>query len=60
MKDPNWIRAIQDELHELKRHNVWILIPRPTNNTIFHIHWVYKNKLDEDAIITRNKSRLVA
>jgi len=33
--------------------------PRPLNKTIIRITWVFRNKLDEHATITRNESRLV-
>ncbi|GJY25969.1 retrovirus-related pol polyprotein from transposon TNT 1-94 [Tanacetum coccineum] len=35
-------------------------IPNPMGMTIIGTKWVYRNKLDENGILTRNKSRLVA
>ncbi|GJT36999.1 retrovirus-related pol polyprotein from transposon TNT 1-94 [Tanacetum coccineum] len=35
-------------------------IPNPMDMTIIGTKWVYRNKLDENGIITRNKARLVA
>ncbi|KAJ9547494.1 hypothetical protein OSB04_020037 [Centaurea solstitialis] len=38
----------------------WRLVPRPKNKTIIDLKWIFKNKKDEDGIVTRNKARLVA
>ena len=46
---------------ELQHKNqVWQLVPKPKNCSIIGTNWVYKNKLDENGKILRNKARLVA
>ncbi|XP_070008150.1 uncharacterized mitochondrial protein AtMg00820-like [Nicotiana sylvestris] len=50
---------MQDELHQFDRNNVWHLVPRPPDRTIIGTRWVFRNKLDEHGITTRNKARLV-
>ena len=35
-------------------------MPRPKDRTIIGTRWVYRNKLDKDGVIIRNKARLVA
>ena len=60
MQHADWIQAMQDELLEFKRHNVWTLVPRPSGKTIIGTRWVYRNKEDKDGVIIRNKARLVA
>ncbi|TLX69571.1 hypothetical protein E9993_22875, partial [Labilibacter sediminis] len=60
LQDADWIKAMQDELNEFKRHKVWSLVPRPSGKTIVGTRWVFRNKVDKDGIITRNKARLVA
>ncbi|KAL4573803.1 hypothetical protein LXL04_020621 [Taraxacum kok-saghyz] len=60
MQHAEWIQAMQDELLEFKRHNIWTLVPRPNGKTIIGTRWVYRNKEDKDGIIIRNKARLVA
>ena len=36
------------------------MIPRPNNKSIIGINWVFRNKLDKDGNVTRNKAILVA
>ncbi|GJU74809.1 putative ribonuclease H-like domain-containing protein [Tanacetum coccineum] len=35
-------------------------VPQPRNMTIIETKWVFRNKLDENGIVSRNKARLVA
>ncbi|KAI3771392.1 hypothetical protein L6452_02556 [Arctium lappa] len=60
LRDPNWVSAMQEELIEFTRNKVWNLIPRPSDKTVIGTKWVFRNKLDEHGIVTRNKSQLVA
>nr|GFA84264.1 retrovirus-related Pol polyprotein from transposon TNT 1-94 [Tanacetum cinerariifolium] len=55
-----WIEAMQEELHEFKRLEVWELVPRPDKVTVITLKWIYKVKLDELGGILKNKARLVA
>ncbi|KAK1379914.1 hypothetical protein POM88_026658 [Heracleum sosnowskyi] len=57
---PDWVIAMQDELNQFEQQQVWKLVPRPKNKKVIGTRWVYRNKLDEDGIVTRNKARLVA
>ena len=52
--------AMHEELNQFKRNNVWTLMPNPNNHTIIETRQVFKNKLDENGIIIRNKAKLVA
>ncbi|MCQ7222062.1 hypothetical protein NP006_23455, partial [Salmonella enterica] len=58
--DPDWILAMQDELAQFERSQVWELVPRPNDSSIITTKWVFRNKLDDQGKITRNKARLVA
>lgn len=58
--DPNWIESMQDELNQFKRNEVWSLVPRPLYQTVIGTRWVFRNKLNENGNIIRNKARLVA
>ncbi|GJQ98959.1 zf-CCHC domain-containing protein [Tanacetum coccineum] len=37
-----------------------ILVPQPRNMTIIGTKWVFRNKLDENGVVSQNKARLVA
>ncbi|KAJ9547023.1 hypothetical protein OSB04_019566 [Centaurea solstitialis] len=60
MRDPAWVSAMQKELAEFIRNNVWLLVSRPRKRTIIGSKWIFINKLDEIGTIIRNKARLVA
>ena len=54
------MNAMQDELNQFKRNDVWKLVPAPDNQKVIGTKWVYRNKMDELGNVTRNKARLVA
>ncbi|KAJ9556613.1 hypothetical protein OSB04_011227 [Centaurea solstitialis] len=60
LRDPAWVSAMQEELAEFIRNNVWLLVPRPRKRTIIGSKWIFRNMLDEIGTIIRNKARLVA
>ncbi|GJU49672.1 putative reverse transcriptase domain-containing protein [Tanacetum coccineum] len=60
LKDENWVMAMQEELNQFKTNDVWELVPNPMDMTIIGKKWVYRNKVDENGVVTRNKARLVA
>ncbi|XP_073121676.1 uncharacterized mitochondrial protein AtMg00820-like [Henckelia pumila] len=55
-----WIEAMQEELNKFTRNSVWDLVPRPSHQSITGTRWVFRNKINEDETIIRNKARLVA
>ncbi|GJT88160.1 putative ribonuclease H-like domain-containing protein [Tanacetum coccineum] len=55
-----WIEAMQEELNEFERLEVWELVPRPDKVIVITLKWIYKVKLDELGGILKNKARLVA
>ncbi|GJZ40360.1 retrovirus-related pol polyprotein from transposon TNT 1-94 [Tanacetum coccineum] len=58
--DESWIVAMQEELNQFVANDVWELVPQPRNMTIIGTKWVFRNKLDENGIVSQNKARLVA
>ncbi|GJT67479.1 pentatricopeptide repeat-containing protein [Tanacetum coccineum] len=58
--DESWIVTMQEELNQFIANDVWELVPQPKNMTIIRTKWVFRNKLDENGIVSRNKARLVA
>ena len=60
LKYESWINTMQEELDQIERNQVWTLISRSVNQNIVGTRWVFKNKLNADGKIVRNKGRLVA
>ncbi|KAM5586525.1 hypothetical protein ABKV19_005444, partial [Rosa sericea] len=58
--DDNWISAMQDELNQFTRNDVWYLVPRPSKCNVIGTKWIFRNKSDEKGNVIRNKARLVA
>nr|GEZ92432.1 retrovirus-related Pol polyprotein from transposon TNT 1-94 [Tanacetum cinerariifolium] len=55
-----WIEAMQEELNEFERLEVWELVPRLNKVMVITLKWIYKVKLDELGGILKNKALLVA
>nr|GFA01080.1 Gag-Pol polyprotein [Tanacetum cinerariifolium] len=55
-----WFQAMQDEIHEFDRIQVWELVPQPDCLMIIVHKWIYKVKLDEYGDVLKNKAWLVA
>ncbi|GJX85807.1 retrovirus-related pol polyprotein from transposon TNT 1-94 [Tanacetum coccineum] len=60
LKDESWIIAMQDKLNQFIANDVRELVPQPKNMKIIGTKWVYRNKLDENGVVSRNKAGLVA
>nr|GFD49663.1 retrovirus-related Pol polyprotein from transposon TNT 1-94 [Tanacetum cinerariifolium] len=60
MADSAWIEAMQEELYQFDRLQVWELVGKPFGKSIIRLKWLWKNKKDEDQIVIHNKARLVA
>ncbi|GJU92241.1 retrovirus-related pol polyprotein from transposon TNT 1-94 [Tanacetum coccineum] len=58
--DESWIVAMQEELNQFIANDIWELVPQPKNMTIIGTKWVFRNKLEKNDIVSRNKARLVA
>jgi hypothetical protein len=55
LRDPDWVVAMQEELNNFIRNEVWHLVPRPNQNVV-GTKWVFRNKQDEHGVVTRNKA----
>ncbi|GJQ97828.1 retrovirus-related pol polyprotein from transposon TNT 1-94 [Tanacetum coccineum] len=55
-----WIEAMQEELQEFERLEVWELVPRLDKVMVITLKLIYKVKLDELEGILKKKERLVA
>ncbi|GJX82488.1 retrovirus-related pol polyprotein from transposon TNT 1-94 [Tanacetum coccineum] len=55
-----WFQAMQDEIPEFDRLDIWELVPPPDNAKIIALKWIYKVKLNEYGDVLKNKARVVA
>nr|XP_016468104.1 PREDICTED: uncharacterized mitochondrial protein AtMg00820-like [Nicotiana tabacum] len=60
LKDSSWVQAIQEKLDQFCKYQVWKVIPKPENVSIIETKWFFRNKLNKDGKVVRNKARLVA
>ncbi|KAK1429938.1 hypothetical protein QVD17_12293 [Tagetes erecta] len=60
LKDNSWIEAMQEELLQFRKQEVWKLVDLPEGENAIGTRWLYKNKPDERGIVVRNKARLIA
>ncbi|XP_021980294.1 uncharacterized protein LOC110876427 [Helianthus annuus] len=56
LNDSDWIQAMQEELDQFEKSKVWDLVPKPKDKSVIGSKWVFRNKSDENGIITRNKA----
>nr|GEW75473.1 retrovirus-related Pol polyprotein from transposon TNT 1-94 [Tanacetum cinerariifolium] len=52
-----WFQAMQDEIHEFDRLQVWKSVPQPDCVMIIALKWIYKVKLNEYNDVLKNKAR---
>nr|GEV96657.1 retrovirus-related Pol polyprotein from transposon TNT 1-94 [Tanacetum cinerariifolium] len=55
LKNESWVVAMQKELNQFVANVVWKLVPLPISQSVIGTKWVFKNKLNEYGIVSRNK-----
>jgi hypothetical protein len=55
----HWVNVMKEELNQIEKNETWELVPRPKDNNVIGTKWVFRNKLDDDGQVVRNKTRLV-
>jgi hypothetical protein len=58
-KDDHRVKAMNDELDQIEKNNTWEMVHRPEGKNIICSKWIFKNKLNEQGQVVRNKARLV-
>ncbi|GJU57933.1 hypothetical protein Tco_1235699 [Tanacetum coccineum] len=56
LEDESWVDAMQEELLQFKIQKVWILVDLPYGKKAIGTKWVYRNKKDEEELLSRNKA----
>ncbi|GJV50837.1 retrovirus-related pol polyprotein from transposon TNT 1-94 [Tanacetum coccineum] len=60
MTELSWIDAMQEEIHEFERLQIWELVSCPDKVLLIKLKWIYKVKTSEFGGVLKNKARLVA
>ena len=50
---------MNEEIDQIEKKKTWSLVPRLEDKSVIGTKWVFRNKLDENREVTRNKARLV-
>ncbi|GJU69818.1 zinc finger, CCHC-type containing protein [Tanacetum coccineum] len=59
LEEEAWVISMQENLNQFERNNVWTLVSTPYGKTIIRTKWIFRNKMDENGVVIRNKARLV-
>ena len=59
LQDDDQHKDMEEEIDQIKKNNTWSFVPRLVDKNVISTNWVFRNKLDENGEITRNKARLV-
>jgi hypothetical protein len=57
--DENWVSAMNEEFDQIEKNQTWEIVPRPQNKNVIGTKLVFKNKVNENEKVIRNKPRLV-
>jgi hypothetical protein len=49
---------MEEELNQIEKNETWELVPIPKDKNVIGTKWIFKNKLNEDGKVVRNKERL--
>jgi hypothetical protein len=50
---------MNEEPDKIEKNNTWEVVPRPADKNVIVSKWVFKNKINEQGQIAKNKSRFV-
>ena len=59
LQDDDWYNEIKEKIDKIEKNKIWTLVQTPTDKNVIGTKWVFRNKLDENGEIIRNKARLV-
>ena len=50
---------MQEEINQIEKNKTWELVPRPNDKNVIGGKWIFRNKLNEEGKVVRNKARFV-
>ena len=59
LSDSYWQNAMQEEINQIEKNKTWELVPRPTDKNVIGGKGIFRNKLNEDGKVIRNKAKFV-
>ena len=59
LEDVDWSKPMQEEIEQIEKNKTWTLLPRLEDKNVIGTKWAFRNKLDENGKVTRNKEKLV-
>ena len=60
LTDPDWKKAMNEEMEALQRNTTWELVPLLEGKKTVGCRWIFTVKLNLNGSINRYKARLVA
>jgi Reverse transcriptase (RNA-dependent DNA polymerase)/GAG-pre-integrase domain/Integrase core domain/gag-polypeptide of LTR copia-type len=60
LRDPKWVKAMEEEIEALHKNNTWTLVKLPDTKKPVGCKWVYTIKFGATGNVERYKARLVA
>ena len=55
VENESCIEAMNEEIEKIEKNKTWTLVPRPKDKNVIITKWVFKNKLNEDGKVSRNR-----
>ena len=55
LENESQIEAMNEEREKIEKNKTWTLVPRPKDKNVVRTKLVFKNKLNEDGHVLRNK-----
>ena len=52
----HWGKEMEEELDKIEKNETWELVPKPKNKNVITTKWVFRNKMNEDGQVIRNKA----
>ena len=59
LQDNDWYNTMKEDIEQIEKKKTWTLVPRLADKNVIGTKWVFRNKLDENGEIIRNKEKLV-
>ena len=60
VKKDVWIKAMDEEIDDIERNNIWNLVELPNDKNCIGVKWIYKTTLNVDGDVEKYKARLVS